>query len=237
MYTGAWKVPCTRIVLQHNFLRASKAGIESLWRGSQMSAHREQELERVVDVGKVISKRGLSTKGAVWRYLHFGWHQYWSWQFLWRWLFYWSSLNNICQNAPKKAASSGWGQKQRCFHHTTPKKMQSMQSLLQCNAFCSKQIQVKLKTSQDQCSAADSPLLRPGRGSTYAQWGSGLAICCGKPWPNKLPIFNTYQCWMGDCRQGRKYHSSDFFFFFVLTLNPLRFHTTYSKEHSFCQLE
>lgn len=51
------------------FLRSSKADIQSLLSGIQMSAHREQVrkrrqvLERVVDIVKVIGKRGLSYGG------------------------------------------------------------------------------------------------------------------------------------------------------------------------------
>ena len=51
------------------FLRASKADIESLLSVSQMSVHREQVrkrrqvLEHVVDVVKLIGKRGLSYRG------------------------------------------------------------------------------------------------------------------------------------------------------------------------------
>ena len=48
------------------FLRSSKGNIESLFIGSQMSAHREQVhrrrqvLEHIIDVVKAIGKRGLS---------------------------------------------------------------------------------------------------------------------------------------------------------------------------------
>ena len=51
------------------FLRSSKGNYESLLIGSQMSARREQGcrrwqvLERVIDVVKVIGKRGLSHRG------------------------------------------------------------------------------------------------------------------------------------------------------------------------------